>query len=289
MNGSLLGARFETIPRAHLGATSEQLGRKQLAVAKGCSARPDQPMGSSSMTIPDQINLKNVEAGGLRSDPQPYKERRLLMFSGGRDSTLAAVRMARDGLPMALVTVSSSHLVGMERVKSRLRELVGLLDNGTPWLHVRQPNELRTDTSFYEQTCLPCHHAYVVVSGVVARSLGITRLAFGYAGYQRDWPEQTPLAVARLTTVLQRHGIALELPVYEVACKEAATAELLALGLSTDALEQKCLRQVRNVALADEKLRSQIALWENAIDRSMAQLNEIVLDILERCTVGDFQ
>jgi hypothetical protein len=196
--------------------------------------------------------------------------------------------MARAGLPIALVTVSSSHLVGIDRVKARLSELARLIDDTTSWLHVRQPVELRTDTSFYEQTCLPCHHAYVVVSGVLARSLGANRLAFGYAGYQRNWPEQTPLAVARLAAVLKRHDITLELPVYEVASKEAANAELTALGLSTEALEQKCLRQVTNVALSDDMLRSQVTLWETAIDRSMAQLDEIHLDVLERCTLGDF-
>ncbi|MFZ1413743.1 MAG: hypothetical protein WAS73_04075 [Defluviicoccus sp.] len=190
---------------------------------------------------------------------------------------------------MALATVSSSHLVGIEWVKARLSELAGLLDGGTPWLHVCQPIELRTDTSFFEQTCLPCHHAYVVVAAVLARSLGADRLAFGYAGYQREWPEQTPFAVARLAAVLRRHGITLELPVYEIDSKEAATGELSALGLSTEALEQKCLSQVTNVHLQDDQLRSQVELWERAIDSSLARLNEIGIDILERCTIGDFR
>lgn len=244
------------------------------------------------MTTPDQINSETLAvtvSDLLRPDQRPYRGHRLLMFSGGRDSTLAAARMARDGQPMVLVTVSSWHLVGIQRVKARLSELTRLLDSSTPWLHVRQPIDLRTDTSFYEQTCLPCHHAYVVVSGVLARSLGADRLAFGYAGYQRDWPEQTPLAVAQLAAVLRRHGIALELPVYEIDSKEAATAELSALGLNPNALEQKCLRQVTNVALPDDRLRSQVALWENAIDRSLARLDEIRLDVRERCTIGDLQ
>jgi hypothetical protein len=248
--------------------------------------------GLNHVTVPNKIAsepLVAVNAGLSRLDHPSCGGRRLLMFSGGRDSTLAAMRMARDGLPMTLVTVSSSHLVGIERVKARLSELAGRLDGSTPWLRVRQPAELRTDTSFYEQTCLPCHHAYVVVSGVLARSLGADRLAFGYAGYQRDWPEQTPYAIACLAAVLERHGIALELPVYEVISKEAATAELSALGLSTEALEQKCLRQITNVALADAQLRRQVELWESAIDRSLGRLDEIGLDILERGTVGDFR
>jgi hypothetical protein len=243
------------------------------------------------VTMPNQIASKAGRGEARRPPPgqQPCSGRRLLMFSGGRDSTLAAVRMARDSLSLALVTVSSSHLVGIERVKTRLTELAGRLDDSTPWLHVRQPTELRTDTSFYERTCLPCHHAYVVVSGALARSLGADTIAFGYTGYQRDWPEQTPFAVARLSSVLERHGVTLELPVYAIASKEAAAAELSGFGLSTEALEQKCLRQVTNVALKHDQLRSQVELWERAIDRSLARLNEIGLDILERRTVGDFR
>jgi hypothetical protein len=66
---------------------------------------------------------------------------------------------------------------------------------------------------FIEDT-LPCHHAYVVVSAALAKVIGTRRLAFGYAGYQSTWPEQTPQAVSSLRRVLARYDIVLELPVY---------------------------------------------------------------------------
>lgn len=210
----------------------------------------------------------------------------LLMFSGGRDSTLAAVRMARRGSPLVLVTVSSSHLVGIDRVRQRLRELAGIIPVETPWILVRQPTELRTDTSFYEQTCLPCHHAYVVISGVLASITGLRRLAFGYACYQSDWPEQTPVAVKSLGRVLARHHVTLELPVQEICAQQDAIRELAELGLTTDSLEQKCLRQVTNVRLDDGLLRRQVQLWEEAIDRSMAQINAIQIEVLEERPLG---
>ena len=212
----------------------------------------------------------------------------LLMFSGGRDSTLAAVRLHRAGTRMALVTVTSGHLVGIDRVKRRLGELAASLPPDTPWIQVRQPVDLRTDTSFYEQTCLPCHHAYVVVSATIAAAAAARRLAFGYAGYQSDWPEQTPLAVSRLRRVLAGHGIRLELPVYDLPSREAALAELASLGMSGEALEQKCLRQVTNIALTDERLGQQVDLWERAIDRSMAALPGIEMEVLDRATLGAF-
>src|SRR5665213_3223368 len=189
----------------------------------------------------------------------------VLMFSGGRDSTLAALRLLDAGIVPTLVTVTSDHLYGIETVRRRLSELKDLLPGFVRWMHIRQPINLATDTSFYEQTCLSCHHAYVVVAASIAASLGARALAFGYTSYQSDWPEQTPLAIASLTNILADHGIRLLLPAHDLASKEATQDELAWRGLSTASLEQKCIRQITNVALDGDRLRSQISLWETAI------------------------
>lgn len=209
------------------------------------------------------------------------------MFSGGRDSTLAATRLGRSGSLLVLITVSSGHLVGIDRVRQRLRELSKILPAQTPWIQVRQPTELRTDTSFYKQTCLPCHHAYVVVSGALARATGVHRLALGYSGYQAEWPEQTPLAIESLGRVLNRHGITLELPVRDILAREDAIRELADQGLDPQALEQKCIRQVSNVALDDELLRQQVGLWEAAIDQSIRRIEDIEITVLDQARLGE--
>lgn len=170
----------------------------------------------------------------------------------------------------------------------RLQELSTILPGDVRWLRIAQPSDLATDTSFYERTCLPCHHAYVVVAAAVARSLGSSRLAFGYAGYQSDWPEQTPLATARLAATLTDFGISLELPVSNLASRESAIEELRRHGLSTAALEQKCTRQVTNVALDADRLGVQIDLWEKAIRRSMQEIDRIPAAIIEEATLADF-
>lgn len=208
------------------------------------------------------------------------------MFSGGRDSTIAALRLNGEGSPLRLVTVSSGHLVGIERVRKRIRELQRFLPASTPWLQVRQPVDLRTDTSFYEMTCLPCHHSYVVVSGVLASLQKVDRLAFGYAKYQSDWPEQTPLAVERLARVLDRHGIRLELPAYDLPSREVAVSTLAQLGLTGESLEQKCIQQISNVSLPPDRLKQQVDLWERSIDESMSRLHEISIDIVDETTIG---
>ena len=178
----------------------------------------------------------------------------VVMFSGGRDSTIAAARLSKIGSEMCLVTISSGHLIGIDRVRKRIREMESILAPSTRWIHVKQPTELRTDTSFYEMTCLPCHHSYVVVSSVFAFRLAIPNLVFGYAAYQSSWPEQSPLAISRLTAILQRHGIRLHLPAYDIDSRERAEELLSEFGLSSASLEQKCLQQIRNVSLIPEAL-----------------------------------
>jgi hypothetical protein len=209
------------------------------------------------------------------------------MFSGGRDSTLAAMRLMQQGVSLTLVTITSDHLHGIEAVKRRLAEFKSKLPENTEWILIKQPTELHTDTSFYKQTCLSCHHAYVVVAGVVAKALGIFNLAFGYAGYQNSWPEQTPLAVSRLSQVLSESGISLLLPVYDLSSRSMTDAELISLGLSHEALEQKCSRQVSNIALNDADLRQQIDLWESAIRESIAKIGLIDASIIERIKLGE--
>jgi hypothetical protein len=127
----------------------------------------------------------------------------------------------------------------------------------------------------------------VVVAAAVARSLNAGRLAFGYAGYQSDWPEQTPLAISRLRALLADYDIVLDLPVADLASRDDAIAALQALGLSPASLEQKCSRQVTNLALDQNKLREQVSLWEGAIRRSMDELDKIPASIIEDTMISE--
>ena len=205
----------------------------------------------------------------------------VLMFSGGRDSTLAALRLHQQGYAITLVTVKSNHLFGIDHVHQRLRELRHVIPTDTQWMTIRQPEELRTDTSFYEMTCLPCHHAYVVVAAALSINLRTRYLAFGYAGYQNTWPEQTLLATSRLRTLLVRHEIELLLPVYDLESREQVENELRSYSVSPESLEQKCLQQVHNVELSEDKLYAQISLWEKAIEESVAKLSLININPIE--------
>lgn len=209
----------------------------------------------------------------------------VLMFSGGRDSTLAALRLAASGRAITLVTISSNHLVGVVNVKRRLLELAQHLPGDTVWRRIQQPLSEAAFGAAFSKTCLPCQHDYALAGAVVARELGVGRLAMGYASYQNDWPEQTQLATTELSSVLAEFGIGLDLPVYDLTSKEAAVAELEENGLSTQSLEQKCIKQVFNVALSDNDLKIHVAHWANTLRKSLNS-SDIKVNILEEERLG---
>jgi hypothetical protein len=217
----------------------------------------------------------------------PKNDSAVLMFSGGRDSTIASIRLHEEGYGQTLVTVTSDHLNGINLVRRRLIELRQLLPPTTKWLQLRQPKTLPGTQHFNPRTCLPCHHAYVTLAGRVLRQTEATALAFGYAQYQNSWPEQTPMAIESLTRVLSRHGVTLLLPAYSVASKSEALQLLTSYGVSTEALEQKCVKQVFNITLPEDQLRKEVQQWESAIGASLEDQTLQSLEVIEQTTLGD--
>jgi hypothetical protein len=88
----------------------------------------------------DQSSDKLVEVTTAGHHRAEAMGRAVLMFSGGRDSTIAAVRLSRVVSELILVTVTSSHLVGIDRVRQRIAELRPILPRGSTWLHVGVPS-----------------------------------------------------------------------------------------------------------------------------------------------------
>jgi hypothetical protein len=210
----------------------------------------------------------------------------ILMFSGGRDSTLAALRLHEAGHRLKLVTITAGHLFGLNNVERRLREIASTLPVETEWLQIVQPALRGTQHFFHQQTCLPCQSAYVVTGVNIARQIESGRIAMGYASYQAGWPEQGPQAKSILEHILARHGVELLLPVYDIRSRANAIQELKARGVSELALEQKCTRQVTNVELEGQVLSEQLELWGKAIDEELSR-SRLILSISGHMRLGE--
>lgn len=220
--------------------------------------------------------------------PDSDSRKCVLLFSGGRDSAIAAVRLAKKFAAVELLTITSDHLVGVKAVHQRLDELSRLGLPRMKWTRVRQlPAKLEPSTQdLATSTCLPCQQNYLFSAVLWARRENARSIAMGYARYQSDWPEQTPLAAEMMANVLGNEGIQLELPVYDLDSKQQAQAQLREIGLSEESLEQKCIKQIFNRPLSMPALEQQVELIRANLTSAFAMSTEIPLEVLEQREVG---
>lgn len=207
----------------------------------------------------------------------------VLLFSGGRDSTLAAVRLSRRVHSLGLVTVAADHLSGLDPVVNRLSELAPLLDCYAEWLLVQQP-DLAVSDRLPAKSCLPCQSRYLAAGVAVAHMHSARAIGFGYTRYQSDWPEQRPEAVAITRAALSARGMRLELPVLELSSKDEATSALLELGLTGGSMEQKCALAQFNARHLD--WASAEAHWRDTVEFAVQQGARLAINIHDRKVVS---
>jgi PP-loop superfamily ATP-utilizing enzyme len=213
-------------------------------------------------------------------------DRCILLFSGGRDSTIAALRLCTAVKNLTLLTVTSGHLVGLRSVRQRLAELAPALSSKTEWVHAVMRAEGAAEQNTV-RTCLPCHHGYFAVASAVADQRQACVLAAGYTGYQSEWLEQSEYAIDQLRNVLSKFGKELLLPVRDLQSKEQAIAELRSSGLTIDALEQKCLVQQFNTRIQNEALRyAEIQRWAEALNAALAKPDSVNFEVLSAMSLG---
>jgi hypothetical protein len=159
------------------------------------------------------------------------------------------------------MTVTTAHLDGIQAVHKRLLELKKFLPERAEWVRAIVANETLVRIGAVE-SCLPCHRQYLTIAVSLAVREGMRNIALGYASYQSEWLEQTPLAIDRLRAILAELDLNLLLPAADLRSKDEAKAILRERGLSDLALEQKCLKQQFNDKdLTVEQVAVEIDAW----------------------------
>ena|ERR1043165_25880 len=195
----------------------------------------------------------------------------ILLFSGGRDSTLAAVRLADIGYSLRLLVLTGPTLVGFEAVQRRLGELASVLPTDTTY-YVASPSPVRSEKL---GGCFPCQLRGVAAAVALARTVGACAVATGYSGYQSGWLEQSPTATDELRRILASHQIRLELPVYNVSSKEGVMRELERRSLQASSFEQKCIVQQQNPKLSHNETFAAISHWTQALNHEISSTADI--------------
>ncbi|MDR5784246.1 hypothetical protein QCE63_33010 [Caballeronia sp. LZ065] len=173
----------------------------------------------------------------------------LVMFTGGRDSTLAACLLMLQGIPVHLFSANSGCSIHREILSHRVDELKRRFGD----LVVRHVVEdisgafrniaiatLETDIVQDRKNLVLLGEKIAIHAHVVNFCLrnGIEVINDGIALYQDEFPEQRRVAKDYFVGLMREYGITYHSPIYEIARSvDDVKYRLLLIGLSTKSLE----------------------------------------------------
>jgi hypothetical protein len=176
-----------------------------------------------------------------------------ILFSGGRDSTLAAIEAHRQGLFLHLLSFESGLGYGGAPLRAqRLREMRERWDDET-FIHKNIPTYGLT-----RQICFLDIVSDIAEDGVQLILLGeflamltaalayciehaLDTLAFGAVRYQSTLAEQQPAAIEIFRNISAGYGVSFETPVCDADSEGDVKLRLMDAGFSTKSLEGSSL------------------------------------------------
>lgn len=215
-------------------------------------------------------------------------EKVLLMYSGGRDSTLAACRLAEQGYFVYLVNFSQGAVLhgknaahGAERLMNLYgkdhieflgnKHIAGIWRDFIFPVYNKKPSEILNEfgeLTISQFNCLACRSAMYVWCVIKAKKENIRFIAEG-ARADQGFCVQMPGIIQRYKNLLAEYGMELLTPVYDLNDDWERKNQLLARGFVPKTLEPQCLigipmpsDQIKNISIQDaaEKVFDKIIL-----------------------------
>ncbi|AKU19265.1 hypothetical protein VV02_24050 [Luteipulveratus mongoliensis] len=182
-----------------------------------------------------------------------YPSRSIIMYSGGRDSSLAACLELAAGRAVDLVTVQTGAVIPSEIRNYRTMELRhAFADASISEARVKAHGifrrialeNLESDFKAYETNLILLGHqlAMQCATIVYARQTGATCVVSGFSGYQSAmYMEQDESAVAISTLLFAESGIEFKAPILDYRSLDEVKYRLLDFGVTTKSLEEVSL------------------------------------------------
>ena len=194
----------------------------------------------------------------------------LLLYSGGKDSTLAAIRLYRSGYNVHFIHFDNGHMLDQDKPYLTFLEtfnkdkdyyfdyslssvdIKDLFDEYYNEWSSKISNDKDLDS---EIRCLSCRMAMYTKVIQIAKERGYKYIAEGARISQKFMLEQLPIT-QRLKDLASSHGIKLLLPVLYVDDDQKEIEELLENGHSSKTWESKCLigRPAKDKTEEDEQI-----------------------------------
>jgi 7-cyano-7-deazaguanine synthase in queuosine biosynthesis len=156
-----------------------------------------------------------------------------LMFSGGIDSTMTAVLLAKKYDEIHLLTYNNGYgHMFMNTVQKRVNELNSMFDNKFEYSLMSTKdlfekiivnnvvNEVKTHKSGFVW-CLGCKYAMHAKSIIYNKKNNILEMTDGSSKSTKDMVEQKPFSVKIIKHLYKNHGIKFHTPVYNIPREES--------------------------------------------------------------------
>ena len=194
----------------------------------------------------------------------------LLLYSGGKDSTLAAIRLYNSGYNVHFIHFDNGYMRDQDKPYLTFQETFGQKDGfyfdyelssiNTKELFEEYFNEWPTaleDDPFLlsEIRCLSCRMAMYTKALQIAKERGYKYIAEGARISQKFMLEQLPI-ISRLKDLASSYRIKLIFPVLYVDDDQQEIEELLENGYSSKTWESKCLigKPAKDKSKEDERV-----------------------------------
>lgn len=173
----------------------------------------------------------------------------LVMFTGGRDSTLAASVLMLQGVPVHLFSGNSGCSLHRDILAMRVAELrarfgdlviTHLVQDISGAFRSIAIESLERDILTYRKNLVLLGEKVAIHAHMIdyCQRNGITVVNDGIAHYQREFPEQRMVAKEYFVDFIAGYGIDYRSPIYHFATSvDEVKYRLLQLGLSTKSLE----------------------------------------------------
>lgn len=173
----------------------------------------------------------------------------LVMFTGGRDSTLAACHLMLQGIPVQLYSANSgcslhrgilSHRV--DELRRRFGELVvgHTVEDISGAFRAIAIEHIETDILKHKKNLVLLGEKLAIHAHLVdfCRRNDISIVNDGITNYQKEFPEQRLVAKEYFVKMMEKFDIEYRSPIYEFAqSSDDVKYKLLQLGISTKSLE----------------------------------------------------
>ncbi|AOM42449.1 hypothetical protein [Xenorhabdus hominickii] len=224
------------------------------------------------------------------------KQAQLVMFTGGRDSTLVAVHLMLQNIPVHLFTANSGCSLHRGILKYRVQELKDKFGDLLINHHVEDISgsfrtlaieNLEEDILNYKKNLVLLGEKIAIHAHIICYCMktGIKIINDGITHYQKEFPEQRLVAKEYFVDFMKEYKIEYNSPIYEFAkSQDDVKYRLLQAGISTKSLEGISIFSDSFSYASDEIILSYLKRKENK-SRDIIEFltGGIVIDVAKEC------